>query len=156
MEWVDAVGGSLQLAELIDEHGEALHFDFLNYTPFMLRDMLRDDPPMTPREVIAWVRNLPPDSATSASMRGGPEFRGWDNTVYMLANVVDAVRENTYTFVAANSKRKPKPPTPIDRPRVNRQKSPIGNRFMMMARMARRNAETKAKRKAKNDESGRA
>jgi hypothetical protein len=147
-----------RLARLIDEHGEALHFDFMTYTPFLLKELVTDDSPLTPREVIAAIRNFPPDSATAASMRGGPEFRGWDNTVYMLANVVDAIRENTYVFVAANSKRKPKPPKPVDRPTAKKKPGgPTGSRFALMARMARLNAEKKAKRKAnQDDESGRA
>lgn len=116
----------------------------------MLKDVLRDVPPMTPREVLAWVRNLPLDSATVASIRGGSQFRGWDNQMYMLTNIVDAVRENTYATVSAHSKRRPKPPKPLDRPRAakGKAKSPMANRFMMHARMARINAEKKAKRKA--------
>lgn len=103
---------------------------------------------LTARKALAIIRNLPLDSATVASIRGGVEFKGWDNHLYMLANLVDAVKENTYVFVAANAKRKPKPPKPIDRPASKKKTNPLGNRFALMARIARKNAAEKAKRKA--------
>lgn len=120
---------------------------------------MRDDCEPSPREALAIIRNLPLDSATVASIRGGPQFRGWDNSVYMLANVVDAIKENTYAFVAANSKRKPQKPKPVERPAAKKKRTnPLANRFAMMARVARQNAEAKAARRkaAQNDESGRA
>lgn len=148
MERGDSAGGSAELAKLIDEHGEAIYFDFLRYTPFEIDDVLVPGSGLTARKALAIIRNLPLDSATVASIRGGVEFKGWDNHLYMLANLVDAVKENTYVFVAANAKRKPKPPKPIDRPTAKQKKNPLGNRFAMMARIARKNAIEKAKRKA--------
>jgi hypothetical protein len=59
---------------------------------------------------------LPVESRTIAAVRGGDQFRAWDVHAYLLAALVDAVRENTFVFVAANSKRKPKAPKPIPRP----------------------------------------
>lgn len=73
------------------------------------------------------------DSATISAMRGGDEFRGWDVQTYLLALIADSIRENTWTFVSANSKRKPKPPEPVTRPDKPKQK---GNMFSAMARQA--------------------
>jgi len=41
---------------------------------------------------------------------------GWGVDRYLLASAVDAINHNTYAFVAANSKRKPKSPEPVQRP----------------------------------------
>ena len=49
-------------------------------------------------------------------MRGGEQFNGWGADRYLLASVVDAINYNTYAFVSANAKRKPKAPEPIQRP----------------------------------------
>lgn len=63
-----------------------------------------------------WVEHLPEDSATVAALRGGHEHRAWTSAAHLLASVVDAVQVNTWTTIAAHSKRRPKPPTPLPRP----------------------------------------
>lgn len=61
--------------------------------------------------------------------------------MYMLANVIDAINQNTFVLVSANSKRKPKRPEPIMRPSVKqKQKAPGGGLFAQMARMAFNNS----------------
>lgn len=80
---------------------------------------------------------MPLESATSAALRGGDQFRGWSMQTYMLANVVDAIQQNTFAFVSANSKKKPKAPQPVERPSEKKKKSnPLQNKFAAMARMA--------------------
>src|SRR5690606_11980046 len=113
----------------------------------------------SPKLLLSYIRNLPLGSATVAALRGGDEFAGWDPHMYMLANIVDAIQTNTYAFVAANSKRKPKPPKPIQRPKTktNGMNSEQA-RFAALARIARANAAKKAERRkkaAENDQSGR-
>lgn len=44
---------------------------------------------MSPRRALWLVEHLPVDSAFRASQRGGPEFRGWDQTTYLLAAAVN-------------------------------------------------------------------
>lgn len=111
---------------------------------------------LTARKALVFIRNLPLDSATSASLRGGDEFREWDGQMYMLANLIDAVKENTHVFVSANSKRKPKAPKPMPRPETKGAKKNQNNMFAAMARAAYVNAEKQAEGKAQqNDESGR-
>jgi hypothetical protein len=95
---------------------------------------MKDESGLTPRLVLCYIRSLPMESATVAAMRGGEQFRGWNQEMYMLANVLDAVRENTYAFVAANSKRKPKTPEPTQRP--EKQQKRKSNLFANMARAA--------------------
>jgi len=83
--------------------------------------------------------NLPLRCNFIAEVRGGPEFRGWDQEMYMLANVVDGVNSNTYVNLAANSdkKHRPKPPELVKRPEDAKKKREAGQtQFAAMARMA--------------------
>lgn len=42
---------------------------------------------------------------------------GWDQDRYMMATLIDSIRENTYvTLAAAGGKKKPKKPEPYPRP----------------------------------------
>lgn len=83
-----AAGGSLQLGELIDEHGPALLHD-LQGLGIDLRDLWRPGTAVTPRYVLWLVGQLSPESAFRASHQGGPEFRSWTSTTYLLAGVVN-------------------------------------------------------------------
>lgn len=99
----------------------------------------------SPRKVLALVRQLPPESATIASLRGGDHFRGWGLDQYFYAALIDAVRENTYAVIAANSKKKPKPPEPVQRPEQRKPKAQT-NSFAAMA-----GARIAAAKKARGD-----
>lgn len=58
-------------------------------------------------------------SATFAEMRGGQEYREWDEQMYLTAGTYNAVRSLSYITVLANSdpdKRKPNPPNPYPIP----------------------------------------
>lgn len=55
------------------------------------------------------------ESAFYAEIRGGPQFRGWDEDRYMTARLIDSIRALTFLFICANTdpkKSKPKPPVP--------------------------------------------
>jgi hypothetical protein len=80
-------------------------------------DALREGSGYSPRQLILLIKGLPLESATVAAMRGGDEFRGWNLDRYLLTSVIDSIRENTYVFIAANSKRKPSPPESAYRPK---------------------------------------
>ncbi len=54
-----------------------------------LRDLWRPDTRVSPRYVLWLVGQLPPESAFRASQQGGPEFRSWTPTGYLLAGVVN-------------------------------------------------------------------
>lgn len=142
MDGGDAAGGSRELVRLIDEAGEYLLADLRRYYQIDLRDVLVDGSGLSPRLVLAYIRHLPPESATVAHLRGGQQFQGWGHELYMLANILDAIRENTYAFVASNSKRKPKPPEPFERPAVKQKKKT--SVFASMARAAWRNRKAKS------------
>ncbi len=117
-----AAGGSLQLAELIDQYGEHIYRDLHEYAGGLsLVEALRDGSGYSPRQIILLIKGLPLESASVAAMRGGDEFRGWGFDRYLSTSLIDAVRENTFAFVAANSKRKPSPPQPTYRPKDKAQ-----------------------------------
>lgn len=138
----DSAGGSAELARLIDEHGECIVSDLRVYHGVNLRDVLIPGSGVSPKLILSYIRNMPMASATAAALRGGDQFRGWDIQTYMLANIVDAVQQNTFAFVSANSKKKPKAPEPVERPAQKKQKSnPRQNTFAAMARMAYRKKE---------------
>lgn len=127
----DSAGGSLELARLIDKCGGAILADLKRYHGVNLHDVLVPGSGLTARMVVEYIRHLPHDSATFAELQGGSEFVGWGVEQYLLASVVDSVRENTYAFVSANSqKSKPKAPEPVPRPGRAKKKN---NLFAVMA-----------------------
>lgn len=115
MDGGDSAGGSHGLARLIDRCGEQILADFQSEYGLNLIEVLRPGG-MPPRQVLALIRQLPPESRTVAALRGGDQFQGWGVDRYLLASVVDAINANTYAFISANSKRKPKSPEPVQRP----------------------------------------
>lgn len=133
MDGGDAAGGSAELARLIDRCGECIAADFQHYYGLDLRDVLRPGSGLSPRRALALIRRLPLESATTAALRGGDEFRGWGMDRYLLATLIDAVRENTHAFIAANSKKKPRPPKPVDRPDLTVRARQQLNLFAVMA-----------------------
>lgn len=135
MDGGDPAGGSRELVRLIDKHGDALVYDFQTIIGRPLTDLFVDGSGLTPRMAMAYIRNLPHDSATVAEMRGGPEFRGWNPTTHLIADVFDAIKENTYVAVSANSgKKKPKKPERYPRPGDLVQKRNAPNSFIAAAR----------------------
>lgn len=80
-------------------------------------DILREDSGFSPRQIVLLIKGLPVESRTIALMRGNEELRGWGVDRYQRAAMIDAVRENTFAFISANSKRKPTPPEPTYRPK---------------------------------------
>lgn len=129
----DSAGGSAELARLIDKCGECILADFQHYYGLDLRDVLRPGAGLSSRRALALVRQLPPESATVAALRGGAEFRGWGPDRYLMARLIDAVKENTHAFISANSKKKPKAPKPVERPDFHAEQKRRGNSFAAMA-----------------------
>lgn len=131
MDGGDSAGGSTGLANLIDDYGEYLLADFQSHYGLNLVAAARPGSGYSPRHLLLLAKQLPLTSATVAAIRGGSQYRGWDAAQYLRAETIDAIRENTYAFIAANSKRKPKAPEPIPRPEMKERKK--DNTFRMMA-----------------------
>jgi hypothetical protein len=93
------------------------------------------------RRLWVLIKQLPPESATQTALRdedldvgvddliaADPEpedrFGPWSKQDYLLAHLIDAVRENTYAVsVAGSLEPKPKPPALFPRPGVRRPES---------------------------------
>ena len=74
--------------------------------------------------MLTLVEQLPEGSSYVAALAGGPQWRGWDTTRYLLADIFDAVQHNTVgAFVAAGAKNV-KPPAPWPRPGLKQSASP--------------------------------
>lgn len=129
----DPAGGSAELARLIDKCGEELLADFQHHYQLDLGDVLRPGSGLTARKALVFIRQLPHESATTAALRGGPEFRGWGPDRYLLARLVDALNENTFAFIAANSKKKPRRPKPVELPDHRAQRKQYPNGFAAIA-----------------------
>ena len=145
MDGYNPGGGSRGLGQLVDEYGEHLTADLLEYYDVDLRDMFVPEARLTPLYLLVLIRGLPEGSRFVAERRGGPEFRGWDTGRYIDVATVNAVRALQYTYVAANSKSKPKPPEPFPIPDKGvRQQAKGPNSFAFIAAAKIKQARRKA------------
>lgn len=116
-----SAGGSLVLASLINQAGEALYQDFravygLNFIEFVDTH--------SPLETLMLIRGLGIGSRFVALLQGGEQFNDWNTLTYQMATLIDAVNYTTYAVIAANSgKRKPKQPKPAYRPSKTTRKT---------------------------------
>lgn len=119
----------------MDEHGAAVYADLLRFYGVDVVGLVSDPPTISPAQVLALISGLPAESKTVSLLRESDDAVGWDTNSYLLASVVDAVRENTYVTAQVNSKKKLKPPEPLKVPgagaRKPEKKSP--NAFVRMA-----------------------
>jgi len=112
-------GGSAALADLIDEHGEAIVSDLLHYYRVDVRELFSDSSPLSPRYVLSLITHLPTEGALYASYRGGPKFRGWDAGRYALVAQVNAQRATNHILTLVNrdpNKTAPDLPDPFPTP----------------------------------------
>jgi hypothetical protein len=110
-----------------------------------LTDLFRDT--LSPVEVFGLITKLPEGSRIAAAQLGGPEHVGWDHERHFLALLIDAINTNTYAFVAANSKKKPKEPQAIPRPGDAQRKKQAkeNNPFTQMVNLQLKKLDTKEK-----------
>lgn len=133
-------GGSSELVRLIDRYGEFLIPDLKLYYDIDLRDLFLDEPPWSPRFVLVHINHLTFDSATTAEMRGGQQFRGWDEDRYIAASTSNAIRTLSYMFLLANrdpkKSRRPETPTPWPLPddKTKKQKQDKPGSFAYIAK----------------------
>lgn len=140
-----AAGGSIQLAQLINQFGEHIYRDLHEYAGGLnLVDALREGSGYSPRQLLLLIKGLPVESATIAAMRGGSEFRGWGFDRYLHTTLIDAVHENTFAILAVNSQKPKKltPPEPTYRPKdaepVKKTKTQANNPFAQRLAAAKR------------------
>lgn len=112
----EPAGGTESLAELIDDHGEAIEADLQRFYGVDLLDVFRPDSRLTPAKVLRLLSQLDAESCTVAEMAGNRELRGWTPDRAILADLWDLI-------AAVNTppkKRPPKYPRPDGRRRVRR------------------------------------
>lgn len=145
-------GGSLALADLIDKYGEYIYFDLHHYCGGLnLVDLVRDGSGYSPRQILWLINGLPTESATKSEIQGGQHYRGWTVNSYLIANVADAVRENTWHRSAINTekgKKTPEEPKPTYRPGDERVKKAAKKRNPFAARLAAAKAVKAAREQA--------
>ncbi len=89
---------------------------------------------MSWRELRVFLRYLPWDSATARAVRKStPDEDFWTPDRQLLASIVDAQRETTFTMVKLHGDPKKtkrlRPPEPIARPGIKRRNNPTTIRF---------------------------
>jgi hypothetical protein len=136
VDGIHSTGGSRELAKLLEEHGEVLVPELKERFGLDLRDVMLYD--MSPRFVLVHIGFLPLGSAFVAELRGGPQFRGWDEDRYINVQRLNAARVANHLFVCANmdpKKKKPAPPEPYPIPdkRVKEDQSKKPGSFAAMA-----------------------
>lgn len=134
-------GGSRLLEELVEEHGSVLIADLQRYFQVDLGLTVSGEG-YSPRRILVFVENMPHGSKTYAAIGKEKEAEGWDTQAYLLAGLVDAVRENTFVTAQVQSKKKLKRPEPMDVPGRKAQKKSKGqnNLFAQMAAQQMRSA----------------
>ncbi|AAC18466.2 tail assembly chaperone [Mycobacterium phage Lakes] len=149
------LGGSRALAELIDKFGGAILSDLSEYHGVDLRDLFRDEDPLSPRYVLNLVIHLPKTGAFYAERRGGQQYRGWDEDRYALADIYDAVQAGNHILLMANrdpKKPKPKAPKAYPRPDDFEKTTPKPGSFAAMVVAAKKAAREKREREEANAE----
>lgn len=125
-----ADGGIIALADIIDEHGDALEYDLLTILGVRLRDVPKT---IGWHSVYVFVNHLPESSALFRSKY--PEYAAFASPVQqsgLMAEIVEAVLWLKYDFDVAHSEKgariqKPKPyPTPWAKEREDDDRTTIG------------------------------
>lgn len=127
-----SAGGSLALADLLDEHGDKIYPEVLRYYGVDLRGLFLSE--LDAKTALCLVYALPPDSMTYAALTNDKDTAGWGITEHLLAGVIDAVQQNTFTNVQVRTKKRLTPPeTIVSRARKSSRRAG-SNLFAAMAR----------------------
>lgn len=106
----------MSFAMVYIDHGEALEADFFRFYGLDINTC-------SVRRMMNLFSRLPYNSEVHYDMAEVPrESRVWDINTYMLANVVDMLGVVDWRLVAVNSKRPPRKPKPIERPKLKKPK----------------------------------
>jgi len=120
--WCARSGGSLGLADIIAHHGEALEYDLMTRTRYLLEDIGRALPE---RALLSFVKHLPPDSALRREIDPDAIWQTDRYAAMLLATISDQLSALNYMFSRSHGG-KPKKPKPIPRPGVSDGSQHIG------------------------------
>jgi hypothetical protein len=124
-------GGSYTLGQLIDSYGAEIAADLAEVYRVDLRDVFTTPP----HWLLMLIVQLPAGSRFYAARRGGPQFRGWDETRYIMAAVVNSIRVLQWTYIAAHTKRRPPLPEMMPLPDMERKRRDGPGSFAHTAKM---------------------
>lgn len=110
-----------------------MYADLLRFYGVDLQGLFYDPPEVDPKRAMALVEGLPQDSRTMARLRGAPDSAGWDTNSYLLASLIDVVRENTFVNMQVRTKKRLKPFEQVPVPGVKKKKKGPQNSFALMA-----------------------
>lgn len=100
-------------------YSDALEYDLMTRTRFTLDDVGKA---LSWRALLAFIAHLDKSSALwRAANEEDVELAFWESSEIqpqLLAGIIDELRAMRYVLVATNSKHKPKPPKPLERPYV--------------------------------------
>jgi hypothetical protein len=123
-------GGSLSLAFLLSEYGEAIDYDLMTRTRFTLDDL---GGALSARALLHFLHQLPVDSSTwAATHRGREDESDWASqrrVAMLLADISDQISGLTFLYEQAHSKNPhsvPKP-KPIKRPGIKDETKRYGH-----------------------------
>lgn len=104
-------GGGFALAQLIDQHGNALLAEFQARYGLRLGEVVQQ---RYPDEVLALIEWLPDHGPFAASIRGGRQFLGWGQLQSSVADLWDLVAAVGYKALGVKKKppRYPRPDAP--------------------------------------------
>lgn len=108
-------GGSRTLAELLEKAGTEIYADLLSHYGVNVSGVVADPPEISPSEVLALIENLPAGSAALAVVSGVTDSVGWTTETYLIASLIDAVKENTFANMQVRVKKRLQRPerTPV-------------------------------------------
>lgn len=88
---------------------------------FDIHDVFKGKAPI--RVAFAYINRLPfePWSLWRAEQLGGPEHLGWTADTYQQASMTDAINVNTVVTGNVGSRKPPKMPEPVYRPKVKKE-----------------------------------
>lgn len=111
------VGGIRKLCELVDEFGDAVEADFQQFYNLDLSGVWRGETP--PRRALALAEQLAtiPNSRLRALSLGDVANVGWGRAEWILADLYDALTDNSVVTVKAAGGKASRP-SPYPRPDV--------------------------------------
>jgi hypothetical protein len=113
-------GGIARVAALLAEHGGAVEADLLRYYQVHVGDFPW---PLTARQVLVLVSQLPDDSALMRAVHGEEQAQ-WSLDRHLLARIEEGIRGVQYQIAVISGAKNPIPPEPIPRPGVRRSRPP--------------------------------
>lgn len=99
---------------LLDEHAEVLECDLLRVYGVDLLDLYREPQRLSLRRLAVLVRGLPADALTVQALH---IEASWGTTEYLLAEVLDTLRQANWLTVELNKKKNARNPQPERVPR---------------------------------------